>query len=361
VEKEIFTSGWNEPVDYANGGQWQDSIQLLRLVQSDYQGVRRQLEQVGNTLAERESLVNRRLQYVLHVSEGYQTLRLLPYVAGNQVGRIGKITLGEVAQPPVLQKSIRLQVHCFGRFEIRSAWKQVGRWRSVKAKLAFQYLVTRHREPVAKEVLIETLWPDCDPRTASNNLKAAIHCLRNTLGILFVSKKSFPCVIFLQGSYLINPEIDLWVDIDEFQRHWTLGQRFEKEGKSSEAMREYEAAETLYRGDYLEDEPYEEWTLLRREAFKDIYLIILGKLADRSMANADYDSCITYSQKILAKDPCCEDAYRWLMCCHSQMGQRNRALRWYEICRRTVKSELDATPDRETSALYHRLLANEPI
>ena len=56
-----------------------------------------------------------------------------------------------------------------------------------------------------------------------------------------------------------------------------------------------------------------------------------------------------------------KDAYRQLMRCYSRLGQRNRALRWYEICRRTIQAELDVTPDQETTALYHQLLRNEPI
>ena len=361
MENRLVPSGWSENVDSANGKQWQDTIQLLRLVQSDYQGVRRQLQQVDNNLAQKESLVNQHLQYALQVSGGYQPLCLIPYAAGSSVVRMGKAILGEVARPKLVPQSIHLEVRCLGRFEIFSEWKQVERWQSIKAKSVFQYLLTRPRQPVVKEVLMEMLWPDCDPRVASNNLKAAIHGLRRTLSGLFESKERFPCLLFLQGSYLINPEIDLWLDVDEFQQHWALGQSFEKEDKSSEAIREYAVAEALYRGDYLEDEPYEEWTLLRREALIDNYLLILGKLGDHSMKNGNYDSCITYSQKILAKDPCREDAYRRLMSCYSWLGQRNRALRWYEICRRTVHTELDATPDHETTALYHRLLKNEPI
>jgi len=208
---------------------------------------------------------------------------------------------------------------------------------------------------------METLWPDCDPQGASNNLKAAMYGLRNTLSRLFNKEESFPYVHFLQGSYRMNPEIELWVDVEQFEQHWAMARRLEKEGKLAEAIRELELAEALYRGEYLEDEPYEEWTILRREAVKDTYLSILGKLADHSMETADHQGCIIYCQKILAKDCCREDAYRRLMCCHSRLGHRNRALRWYEICRRTVQAELDTTPDPETMALYSQVLRNEPI
>ncbi len=361
MENTADIYGWDRPSNHGDGTQWQDTIHLLRLMQSDYQGAREQLEKVSHTLAERETLVSQRLQYAFLVSGGYHTLCLAPYGTGTATSQMGNAILGEAVRPGVLPELMRLEVCCLGRFAVRSASRQVERWQSVKAKSVFQYLMARPREPVIKDVLMETLWPDCDPQAASNNLKAAMHGLRQTLSRLFNKKKSIPYILFLQGSYLMNPETELWVDVEEFEQHWVSGRRLEKEGKLSEAIREFELAEALYQGDYLEDEPYEDWTLLRREALKDTYVTVLGKLADHAMKTADYESGIIYCQKILAKDPCREDAYRRLMRCYSWLGQRNRALRWYEICRRTIQAELDATPDRETTALYHQLLRNEPI
>ena len=358
---ENTSNGLAGPSDYGDGAQWQDTIHLLRLVQSDYQGARKQLEQVSHALAEREALVSQRLQYALLASSGYRALCLIPYGAGTAESQMGKAILGGITQRSALPGLMRLEVRCLGRFEVSSEWRQVERWQSVKAKSVFQYLMTKPREPVIKDVLMEALWPDCDPQAASNNLKAAIHGLRHTLSRLFDNKESFPYVHFLQGSYLINPDVELWVDVEQFEQHWISGRRLEKEGKLTEAIREFESAEALYRGDYLEDEPYEEWTLLRREALKDTYVSILGKLADHAMEIADYEGCIIYCQRILAKDACREDAYRRLMRGYSRLGQRNRALRWYEICRRTIQAELETTPDHETTALYHQLLKDEPI
>jgi len=361
MENEAGTYLWDESGEHGGDVPWQDTIDLLRLVQSDYQGARKQLEKVSQTLAERQALVDQRLHRALMTSGGYRTLCLVPHQAGSTVSLMGQAILGGVARPVAIPKSMRLEVRCLGRFALSSNWRKVERWQSVKAKSVFQYLMTKPREPIIKDLLMEALWPDCDPRAASNNLKAAMHGLRQTLSQLFEKKESSPYVLFLQGSYLFSPEVELWVDVEEFERHWAKGRRLEKEGRATEAIHEYEQAEALYRGDYLEDEPYEEWTLLRREALKDTYVIILSKLADHSMKITDYEGCIVYCQKILAKDACREDAYRRLMRCYSRLGQRNRALRWYEICCRTVQAELDTTPDRETEVLYRQLVRNEPI
>jgi DNA-binding SARP family transcriptional activator len=341
--------------------QWQNVANLLKLMQNDYQGARRQIEQISSKLAEGESLVNQHLQYAFLNSQGYRTLCL----AGNEMGfpnnRMGNIVLGEVTIPAKIPEITRIEIRCLGRFEVNSTFSQVDCWHSIKAKSVFQYLLIKPREPTVKEILMETLWPDYSPQAASNNLKAAIHNLRLILNNVLAIPENIQCVLFRHGSYIINPEINMWIDIEEFEKCWVSGRRFEKEGKICEAIQEFEKAEALYRGDYLEDECYEEWTLLRRETLKDIYLIILSKLSDYSMHQGDYESCIHYSQKILAKDPCREDTYRSLMFCYTKLGQRNRALRWYEICRQTNKSELNTEPENKTIVLYNKIFRDENI
>jgi DNA-binding SARP family transcriptional activator len=357
-------NGWQDPdnlhLPQANG-DWQDTVQLLKLVQDDFTGARRQLEQVSQSLAEREALVNERLQYALLGTAGQRTMCLVPYRIGFSNTVLGTATLGGtyVPQPAALPKKHALQVRCLGKFMLSYNGKTVSKWQSVKSKSLFQFLMTRPREPVVKEALMEILWPDCDPQSANNNLKSAIHGLRRTLEQLPGDDGINP-VIFVQGSYMIDPEVDLWLDVEDFEKHWLAGRRLEKEGRQVEAVSEFEAGEQLYRGDYLQDELYEEWTLLRREALRDVYMAILSSLADHVLAEKDFLGCIGYCQKILGKDSCREDAYRKIMQSYSRLGQRNRALRWYEICRQVVKTELNTTPDTETEGLYRRLLDNQP-
>lgn len=348
-----MTSGYGE--------HWQDTINLLRLVQSDYEVARKQLDTISHALAEREILASQRLQHALLFSTGYRTLCLVPSGSRPAVNQIGKTILGASIQTTAFPGVLQLEVRCFNRFVVRSETKTIERWHSTKAKSILQYLMTRPSEPVAKDSIMEALWPEHDPKTASNNLKVAIHVLKKRLNCLLGQRENFPSILFLQGSYLINPEIDLWLDVEQFEQHWATGRRLEREGNLTDAIREFELAEDLYKGDYLEDEPYPEWTLLRRETLKDTYLIILDKLADYAMETNDNESCIIYCQRILAKDPCREDTYRRLIRCYSRLGNKNRSLRWYEICCKTILAELDIAPDRETVTLYYQLLRNEYI
>ena len=208
---------------------------------------------------------------------------------------------------------------------------------------------------------MEVLWPGCEPQLANNNLKAAVRALRQTLSLPHGLSEDFGWVLFHDGNYMINSQADVWVDTEQFESHWNLGWRLEKEGRISEAIAEYRSAESLYRGEFLEEDPYEDWTLLTRESVKDIYFSILSKLGDYYMESGDYENTIGYCHKIIAKDPCREDAYRRLMCAYVKLGNRNRALHWYKICERTIKAELDLPPDPQTVELYHKLLNDEPL
>jgi DNA-binding SARP family transcriptional activator len=337
------------------GGALTDTIRLLRIMQNDYQGARRQLEQVSHDLAERENLIGQHIQHAFLSSSHFHPLCLLEYKVGSRTNQLGSTILGRPASPPSVPGAVRLYINCLGRFEVRSPSKRIEHWRSVKAKSAFQYLLTKPREPAIKEAIMDALWPDCAAPAAGNNLKAAIHNLKQTVNALFDGGETLPCVLFLQGSYLINPLINLTIDVEEFERRWAAGRRFEKDRRMDEAVTEFERAESLYKGDYLEDEPYEEWTLMRREALKDTYLLILDKLADHALRASNYESCILYCQKILAKDHCREDTYRRLMTCYSRLGQTNRAIRWYQICSQTIQSELDASLSDETIDLYESM------
>jgi len=334
-----------------NESRRQDDREFLTGLQSEFESARQQLDQVSSRVTHNEAIVTARLQDLAERPPHYQTLRLARYNLDNTVYRLGASVLGGVARPAEIGIPPRLEIRCLGRFEARSEAGLIERWRSAKAKSVLQYLLIKPHEPTHKDTLIEALWPGGNTQSANNNLKAAIHSLRLNLAELSPALAGQPIILFSEGSYRLNPDVDISIDVEEFEKHRATGRRLEKERRLSDAMAEFEKAERLYRGDYLEDEPYEEWTLLKRETLKDNYLIILSKLADYSLKTFSYEDCLAYSQKILTRDPCREDAYRNLMYCHLRLNQKNRALRWFDICCQKIKTELDAAPEKETLEL----------
>ena len=311
---------------------------LLQTVLSDYRHARTLLEDLTRDFRAREALlVNSRL------SVG----RSLP------VPKAGLVSVAETGTG-----SPRVALFCMGKFQVEIDGVPVDTGAGGKALAILKFLAGRGRRRTPRDLLLEALWPDSDVEAAGNRLRVAMHGLRRLLAQV---GGSLDIVTYQDGCYQLKPEGQVRVDADDFEALWRRGVLLERQGHGAEAAEAYAQAELLYGGDYLEEDLYEEWTLLRRESLRDAYLDLLGKLAVRCATEGDWGNCVVRCQKILAQDPCREDAYRLLMHCHAVSGHRSRALRWYEICTSTLLRELDAAPSPETLALYQRILRGEPL
>lgn len=343
--------------------QYDSAVRLLKLVEVDYRRAREELEEVGTRFAEREIVARRQLDVALDAADrptAASAVGTRKSAAEHRPDHRPRRGDGS-ERPQPTQSTPTMEVCCLGIFQVRVGSKKVMHWPSLKAKSLLEYLVAEHSRPLPKELVMETLWPGCEPALANNNLKAAVRALRHTLAFSESAENSFAWIVFRDGSYMVNPAGDLWCDVDSFEHHWLAALTLEKQGKHLEALREHETAEAMYKGDYLEDNLYEDWTNLRREALKDTYLAILSILADKATAESDHQGCINYCQRILRRDPCREDAYQRLMQCYSRLGQRSRAIAWYRICEKTLGTELDILPDRQTTGIYQTLLNGQDI
>jgi DNA-binding SARP family transcriptional activator len=205
-----------------------------------------------------------------------------------------------------------------------------------------------------RDVLLEVLWPDVANKSSIPGLRVTLHALRRAITAVAPDQPPIDLVRAEGDTYVLNTT-GLWIDADAFDEHYSAGLRLERLKQVQAAVREYTAAEALYRDDFLVEDLYEEWTILPREELKDKYLLILTRLAQFSMAAGDLDGCIRRSHALLAKEPCREDAYQRLMQCYARLGQRGSAIRWYQICERTLHQELDVAPSEETRRLFREL------
>jgi len=243
-----------------------------------------------------------------------------------------------------------LQVRCFGHFEVVRHGTTVQDWRRDKAKLLLKHLVARNGS-IHRDVLLDLLWPDLEADCAMRNLRVTLHALRRAVEGQAEGATSAPYVLTRGDAYELNPTAQVWVDTGEFATLYESGARLARRGRIEDAVHAYEAAQALYRDDYLIDDLYADWTLVTREQFKDQYLLVLTRLADASSTVADYETCIGYCHKILSRDAAREDVYQRLMRCHARMGRRARALRWYELCREMLQRDLNVAPGADTVQL----------
>lgn len=249
-------------------------------------------------------------------------------------------------------RSASLTVNCLGMFRISRNGQIVTQWHSLKGQSIFKYLVTHHGTSISKDVLMGVFWPDADPESARRNLHQAIYSLRQTMRR---GEPNFQPIQFENECYLLNPEINLWLDSEEFARNAQAGRQLEASGRKDEAAAAYQRAEELYLGDFLEEDLYEDWTCPMRERYRNAYLDLVGRLSEHHWRKGNYPVMIELCGKLLAKDNCNEKAHRHLMQCYQTQGQHGLAVRQYRLCVDILKNELGVSPSAETRNLLNKI------
>ncbi|MBA2533694.1 MAG: winged helix-turn-helix domain-containing protein [Rubrobacter sp.] len=251
-----------------------------------------------------------------------------------------------------------LQVRFFGHFEMFCDGNAMHLGRNGKALTILKYLLANRRRPVSQDHLMGWLWPESNLKKARWSLNSAIHGLRKLLGGCS-SALSTNYVTLEDGYYHLSEAVRIWTDVDKLDERYETGRRLEREGRMPAAAVEYEKAIELYRGDYLIEDLYDDWTMVERERLSNAYMDMLGRLAVHYMESGQYQESIRGCYRVLEKDRCHEDTYRLLMRCYTRLGLRGRALHQYRMCQQILGQEYGTSPSPETRSLYASLLRDQ--
>ncbi len=256
---------------------------------------------------------------------------------------------------PATSLQQRVAMHMLGEFHVTINDKPMQKMGSRRSRNLLAYLVMHRAQPVLRDVLMETFWPDVSEKAARNSLNVALFNLRRA----FKAGLDLDIVLFEKGAYQINPAVELWVDADEFLHTIEAGQS--AMAQAGESVTAFEVAIALYRGDFLADAPYEDWAAHTREWLRLMYLDALDQLSRTYLERGQHAACIGLCQLVLAKDNCREDAHCLLMRCYARQEQHHLALRQYEACATALQRELNVQPTPATQALAARIRRHEPV
>jgi DNA-binding SARP family transcriptional activator len=256
------------------------------------------------------------------------------------------------ARPPVIA------VHCLGPFQAYFNDRLIETWPNGRGKSIFKFLLMQRRQSIGKEILMELFWPNVDPDAARNRLNVAIYGLRQAFAEI---SRSHSVVLFRDDCYLLNPEVEIWVDYEAFMEHVAAARSLEGAGELALAKNEYRRAEALYQGEFLEEDRYEDWPAALRRNLRDEYLALLDRLSEHYFELEDYDACVTLCSKMLVVDACHEDPHQRLMRCWSRQGLPHLALRQYRAGREALARDLQIEPSDAMTELFERIRRREPV
>jgi DNA-binding SARP family transcriptional activator len=263
-----------------------------------------------------------------------------------------------VARTTAHKETPDMTAHLLGELRVAFKDRPVEIWSSGRGRAVFEYLLVNLHAKVRRDRLMSMFWPDVSPDAARNSLNVAIHGLRQSLR---AAAGDTAVVIHQDQSYFIEPTLDIWIDVEVFEEQLKAAHQHLASAELVKAEAAFEAATWLYQGEFLADDPYEEWAMVTREHLRLCHLDALDRLGALRLASGDYASCVAVCLKLLACDGCREDAHCRLMRCYSRQGQVQLALRQYHTCTATLRTELDVSPAPATTELFNCLRRREII
>lgn len=209
-------------------------------------------------------------------------------------------------------------------------------------------LAREHRLPRAH--ILETVWPHADPASAGQALNSLNHQLNKTSA---KHLNGAGLIVHETGYYQINAPDQVWIDIDHFATWSETGKRLLSTDDVTTGVAYCEQALALYQGDLCGDASIQ--SVIERERLRAAFLDLLVRLADHYYSHNDPGKALHYTQRVLAHEPCREDAHRQAMRCYVRLGQRAQAFRQYKLCCQALAAEFAVQPEPATVALYEQI------
>ncbi len=248
-----------------------------------------------------------------------------------------------------------LRIYCFGKFRLFMDKKEIlpEEWKNEKAKLLLKYLVFNHnRGYVAKDFLLELLWPCKDPAVTNNRFHVSLTAIRKIL------EPELPRG--MQSSYLLRKgdayKFDLgyngYIDVTSFDEELA---HIEKKKDTIDKLEYYLKAEKIYKGNLFEEDRYASWCDDARDEYKEKYLKVLRYLISY-YDKKDQLECQKYIKKYLMYDEYAEDIYQLQMKLYNMAGNRSMVIRTFELCKKKLETELESPISEETEKVYKQII-----
>lgn len=202
------------------------------------------------------------------------------------------------------------------------------------------------RQPVERDQILETFWPDSPLGRKVSSLYTATHSLKRSLG---------RDVILNEGSlYRLRPESPVRYDVSDFLSEVEIGLGM-AHGDPRRLFALVQAVER-YGGDFL-PEYSGDWVIERRRELEQSYLQVLTEHAAESETHGQFERALQSLVKALAIDPLRDDINFRYLDILGRLGRRSQVIGHYQRYVRRLADELGLDPPETTQRLYEQIIS----
>ena len=281
----------------------------------------------------------------------------LPIPAPLPMGLLQRADLLLAKHPGYASSTATLRVQTLGGFRVwyNNSELMANVWGREKAIHLFQFLLTLRRQYAHKEQIIDRLWPDLEIDKGDRDFKVALNAVNKALE---PKREAWGESSFVQRhdlAYSLNMR-NIWLDGEVFEllveeANSALLQRPPDEQRAIDL---FDTAVHIYKGEYLPERLYEDWSSAERERLQLLAFGAMIRLGELLLSREPLET-IRLTQRVLAYDSVWEDAYRLQMRAYMAQANRPLALRTYEQCEDVLEKEFGVPPLPETHDLYQQI------
>jgi len=244
-----------------------------------------------------------------------------------------------------------LHIRMLGRFSVtfKERHIQVETWQRKAAVRLLKILAMHRCHRVARDRLIEYLWPGVDEKRGRDRLKVTVYSLRQ----LMTSRE---LIEHAAEAYALRADAVL-LDVAVFERFVAEGIHQAYQHRPDQAVASLREALMLYRGDFLAEDAYEEWCAEERMRLRELYFEAAERLSEVLILQRRFDEASRVCNAALGCESCREVFHRLRMECLLAEGRVEEAERQYRRCRETLHRELSVEPLPETRRVADRIRA----
>jgi LuxR family transcriptional regulator, maltose regulon positive regulatory protein len=256
--------------------------------------------------------------------------------------------LPRTAQPAPLVPTAktRLRVHGFGLGEVwvdDSAIPHLKWGWNIPRELLYFMLV--HKK-ATRDQIGDAFWPESNTEAMQRSFHVSKANIRATLGHV--------AVVYDDGRYWLNPELDITFDGDQFERLCIVNPAVGDSAVRTRALDSLLAADALYQDEFL-TKSSSSWVERVRQRYRTQYLQAAVSAEAIAVALHTPDRALPMLLRASAFDPLREDIARALMRTHAHGGRRSDAVSVYQQLAQHLKQELNIAPERATRTLLEEI------
>jgi DNA-binding SARP family transcriptional activator/streptogramin lyase len=220
-----------------------------------------------------------------------------------------------------------------------------------KQRALLGVLLLHPNEAVSSERLIDELWGERPPATATKVLQTYVSQLRRVVGA--------DTIITRPPGYALRID-EQALDATRFRALVAEGRRLAARGEHDAAGERYREALALWRGPALADVVFESFARNERERLEEERLSATMELIDSELALGQHEEIVPELETLVRRHPLRERLRAQLMLALYRCGRQADALAAYQDARRTLVDELGLEPRRELQELERQVLTHDP-